>query len=113
VIRNTGCQCFLVGGVEDHIHLAIRLSRTLSVSKLMEEVKSASSSWIKDKGSRLNTFSWQRGYGVLSAGASQLDGLLAYINNQEVHHEAQSFQEEYRSLLIENGIEFDERYVWD
>jgi hypothetical protein len=36
-----------------------------------------------------------------------------YIAQQETHHRAVTFQEEYRRLLEIHGIEFDERYVWD
>ena len=36
-----------------------------------------------------------------------------YIAQQEAHHRAMAFQEEYWRLLESHGIEFDERYVWD
>jgi hypothetical protein len=36
-----------------------------------------------------------------------------YIAQQESHHRAVSFQEEFRKLLDAHGIAYDERYVWD
>ena len=36
VARNTDCECYRVGGVADHVHLAIRLSRTVTTAKLVE-----------------------------------------------------------------------------
>ncbi len=30
VARNAGCEAYRVGGVADHVHLAIRLSRTIT-----------------------------------------------------------------------------------
>lgn len=36
-----------------------------------------------------------------------------YMAQQETHHRAVTFQEEYRRLLESHGIEFDERYFWD
>jgi putative transposase len=39
------------------------------------------------------------------------DGLIECIKRQEEHHRRITFEEEYRKLLIEAGIEFDERYL--
>jgi REP element-mobilizing transposase RayT len=113
VVRNTKCECFRVGGTADHVHLAIRLHRTVAAAKLVEVAKTASSVWLKTKSPSLRSFSWQRGYGAFSLGAKELEPLLAYIADQEQHHKAHSFQSEYRAFLVENGIDFDERCVWD
>jgi putative transposase len=40
------------------------------------------------------------------------DRLIEYIKRQEEHHRKTTFQEEYRKLLVEAGIEFDERYLF-
>ena len=113
VSRNVDCECFRVGGVADHVHLAVRLSRTMSMAKLIEEIKTSSSKWLKNQSPALAGFSWQRGYGAFSVGSSGLEALLHYIDNQEEHHRTRTFQDEYRSFLHEHGIEYDERYVWD
>jgi putative transposase len=113
VSRNMDCECFRVGGVADHVHLAVRLSRTLTMAKLVEELKTSSSKWLKTQSPTLGTFAWQRGYGAFSVGPSDLKALLDYIDNQEEHHRTRSFQDEYRAFLKKYGIEYDERYVWD
>ena len=41
--RNAGCECFRVGGVADHVHLAVRISRTITIAQLLEELKTSSS----------------------------------------------------------------------
>jgi len=43
----------------------------------------------------------------------ELDGLVQYIEQQETHHRATSFQEECRRFLQRYEVEYDERYVWD
>ena len=113
VARNTGCECYRVGGVGDHVHLAIRLSRTVTTAKLIEELKTASSKWIKVQTPELARFAWQRGYGAFSLAVDGLDALRHYIDHQEEHHRWHTFQEEYRDFLKGHGVEFDERYVWD
>jgi REP element-mobilizing transposase RayT len=110
--RNQGCECYRVGGTADHVHLAVRLSPTLTSAKLVEELKTQSSKWLKRRSPSLALFAWQAGYGVFSLGASGRDALLRYIDNQQEHHKARSFQDEYRALLKEYGVDFDEQYVW-
>jgi len=48
-----------------------------------------------------------------TAGLSQLDKIVAYIRNQEVHPRKISFQEEFVALLKKHQIEYDERYLWE
>ena len=102
-----------IGGVEDHVHLLISLPRTVTLSKLVEEIKKSSSKWVKTKGVLYQEFAWQRGYGAFSIGQSSTLALKNYIQNQEKHHKKISFQDEFRSLLRKYQIAFDERYVWD
>jgi putative transposase len=113
VARNLDCECFRVGGVADHVHLAVRLSRTITMAKLIEELKTSSSKWLKTQSPALTSFAWQRGYGAFSVGPSDLNALLHYIDTQEEHHRTRTFQDEYRAFLKKYGIEYDERYVWD
>jgi putative transposase len=113
VCRDCDCQAYKVGGTEDHVHLAIRLSRTVSQAALVEKVKTTSSSWIKSLGAQYEAFHWQRGYGSFSLGFSQLEVLIQNIQTQEEHHRVRSFQEEYREMLRKYRIVHDERYVWD
>ena len=113
VSRNMDCECFRVGGVADHVHLAVRLSRTVTMAKLIEELKTSPSKWLKTQSPALGMFAWQRGYGAFSVGPSDLKALLDYIDDQEEHHRTRGFQDEYRTFLKKYGIECDERYVWD
>ena len=112
-VRQCDCEAYRVGGVSDHVHLAVRLSRTLSVADLVKAIKTASSKWLKAHDPTLTDFSWQLGYGAFSVGMSQKDNLLHYIDHQEDHHRTHTFQEEYRAFLTKYGIECDERYAWD
>jgi REP element-mobilizing transposase RayT len=113
VARNADCECYRVGGVDDHVHLAIRLARTLTIADLVENLKTSSSKWLKSESPALASFSWQRGYGCFSVGPTDLDPLCAYIDNQPEHHRTRTFQDEYRMFLKKYGVKYDEAYVWD
>jgi len=113
IARHGDGQCYRVGGVADHVHLVIRLSRTVSIADLVSELKTSSTRWLKERSPMLSQFSWQRGYGAFSVGPRDLETVIAYIDGQEEHHRTRTFQDEYRAFLKNYGIEFDERYVWD
>ena len=113
VCRACGSPAHKIGGTNDHVHIACSLSRTITVSKLVEEVKKSSSKWIKTKGTPYSGFSWQAGYGAFSVGQSQLPTLKRYIARQKEHHQRTTFQEEFRAFLERYRIEYNENHVWD
>ena len=109
--RELGCECFRVGGVADHVHLALRLPTTKAAADIVSRVKTSSSVWMKEQGA--SHFAWQRGYGLFSVGPTDLDALTRYIDAQKEHHVDRSFQDELRAFLTKYGISFDEHYLWD
>lgn len=113
VLKNMACTPVSINSVEDHIHVLFRLSRTMALSKVVENVKKSSSKWIKTQHPVFFQFSWQRGYGAFSVSAAHLDRVRAYIARQEVHHAKRSFKQEFRFFLRAYETSFDERYVWD
>lgn len=110
--RDMGCEVFRVGGMPDHVHLAVALSRTISVAEFVKKVKQTSSSWMKEQGSSPR-FEWQAGYGAFSIGESQVEPLIHYIDHQEAHHRKKTFQDEFRAMMAKYGMKGDERYLWD
>jgi REP element-mobilizing transposase RayT len=99
--------------MSDHVHALFRLSKNLALAKIVEEVKTSSSKWVKTQGRGLANFHWQSGYGAFSVSAADVEEVVEYIAQQESHHRVVSFQEEFRKLLDAHGIACDERYVWD
>ena len=112
-LNNLDCQPIEIGGAKDHADVLCCLSKNLSVSKLIEEIKSGSSKWVKTKGSHFAQFHWQNGYGAFSVSQSHLNAVIQYIRQQEEHHRKVTFQEEFREFLERYRVAYDERYVWD
>lgn len=110
-LRGLGCPSIRIGGVEDHVHAFFALSRTTALATVVSELKTSSTHWLKGHG--LRDFAWQAGYGAFAVGPSERDRIVAYIQRQVEHHAKISFEDEYRALLTEVGVEFDERYLWD
>lgn len=110
---NQNGQSLCVGGVEDHVHLLLVLSRTVTLADLVRDLKRASTLWCRRRDPQLWDFAWQNGYGVFSVGQTEIAIVTNYIVHQEKHHAKRSFQAEYRALLCKYQVAYDERYVWD
>jgi REP element-mobilizing transposase RayT len=111
--RNQKSPSLIIGGVEEHVHILCRLSKSVSVAALIRELKRESSKWIKTQAKDLCGFSWQQGYGAFSISPSHVEPLKRYSAGQEQHHRRETFQDEFRRLCHQYGVPIDERYVWD
>jgi len=54
---------------------------------------------------------WQCGYGAFTSSIKEKDRLIEYVKNQEKHHSKKSSIDELLELLIQHGIEFDEKFM--
>lgn len=113
ICRNLDCNPIQVGGYKDHVLILCLLSKKIALMKLLEEIKSNSSKWIKTKGSEFKDFYWQNGYGAFSVNPTEIEIVKKYIINQKEHHQKRSFQEEYLAFLNKYNIEYDEKYLWE
>jgi REP element-mobilizing transposase RayT len=109
ICKNHGIFVHAIGGMEDHIHLLIQIPPSLSVSKAVLAIKSNSSRWANDQGTK---FAWQQGYAAFSVSSSHVPAVVKYIRNQESHHRKMSFDEEFVALLEKHGVEFDPKFVF-
>lgn len=113
IARKHEMTALKVGGIENHTHVLIMAKPIISPSDIAKYLKGDSSKWIKTEFPELKDFAWQDGYGVFSVSKSNAPDVIEYIKNQREHHKRQTFEEEYVALLTLNGIEYDERYVFD
>ncbi len=100
------------GGVADHVHLLTSLPSTISLADTVNVLKSNSSRWIHETFPNAKSFAWQEKYGAFSVSRSSQSAVEAYIRQQEVHHRARSFQDEFHALLEKHGIHYDEKFIW-
>jgi REP element-mobilizing transposase RayT len=78
-----GCSVVALNGCDDHVHLLVEGSRTVSVAQLMKVVKTAGSKAVRDRFGP-DSFQWQSGYGVVSVSPGQLRRVFRYIKNQKL-----------------------------
>ena len=111
ILNNYKSNPIQIGGTSDHLHLLCTLPKTIALADLVEEIKKSSSKWIKSKGLNYQNFYWQDGYGAFSVSNSGVDAVKRYILNQKLHHKKVSFIDEYKRLMDEYGIIYEEKYL--
>ena len=66
---------------------------------------------MKNSGLFPNFEEWQDSYGAFTYSIREKDAIVNYIKNQKEHHKKETFHDEFKRLLTENGIEFNEKYL--
>ena len=110
IINNKKSKLYRIGGTQNHIHLLIDIHPTNAVSDFMKELKEYSSKWLAQNPKFPNFEGWAISFAGFTYNINDKQTIINYIKNQKEHHKTITFEEEYRKLLIENGIEIDERY---
>jgi putative transposase len=108
ICKHDGIFVHAVNGMDDHIHLLVRIPPVLSVAKAVGAIKSNSSRWANEQSEKL---AWQQGYAAFSVSASNVSAVIRYIQTQETHHKKMTFEAEFLSLLKKHGIEFDPKFA--
>jgi REP element-mobilizing transposase RayT len=111
-IGHTENLLLAIGGTADHVHVAVYLSRKMTVAKLVERLKTAATRWIIRQGPEHEGFRWQKGFTVFSVGPADREALVEYIRTQGTFHRSRTFQQEMRAMYAKYGAGFDERFVW-
>jgi REP element-mobilizing transposase RayT len=113
IIQNHRHKLLSIGSMPDHIHIFIGYNVNQLIPDLVEEIKTSSDAWIKLQGFSKFKFEWQKGYGAFTHSRSQINQVVRYIENQEKHHQKKTFKEEYTEILVKNGVEFKDEYIFE
>lgn len=109
-IKKKDCHLLCINGTENHLHILTDLHPSIALADFMRDIKVYSSMWMKGCGLFPHFSGWAEGYAALTCSYYGLHGIIEYIKKQQEHHKKESFEDEYRKLLIEYGINIDERY---
>jgi REP element-mobilizing transposase RayT len=112
IIQKHGHKVLSIGGTHDHVHVLFGFRPTQALANLIKEIKRDSSEWINQQRLVLGRFSWQEGYGAFSYSKSHVAQVAKYIETQEEHHKKKTFIDEYKKILNDFGLEYDEGYIF-
>lgn len=91
LVQHRQAKMLAVHCMPDHIHLFVSFRPAIMISDFVKEIKVESNEFINNKRWVKGKFSWQEGYGVFSYSHSQIDAVVKYVLNQEVHHQKARF----------------------
>ena len=80
------CTILCMGGIEDHIHIALRLCPARAVSDIVGKLKGSSTYFLNKELQITTDFDWQDGYGALTFAQRDLKSIVMYIQNQKERH---------------------------
>jgi putative transposase len=87
----------------EHIHCLISLGKDQNISKISQLIKGESSFWMNQNNLTSDKFMWQDDYFAVSVSESQVEVIINYIKNQEVHHSKKPFDEEVDEFMDKYG----------
>ena len=100
----------MIGGDVEHVHILYVGARNCSADSVIDRVRERSAEFIR-KWSPY--FAWQESYAVVTTSRSHDEIDKDYIARQKEIHITLSYKDEFRRFLEENGIEYDEKDIWD
>lgn len=113
IVSNKKQKLYAIYCMPDHTHLLVSIKPDISISDLVRDIKSNTTSFIKETKFLDKPFSWQEGFGAFSYSKSQAPRVVNYILNQPSHHQKRNFKEEYLEFLKNYDIAYDEKYLFE
>ncbi|MEI6752909.1 MAG: IS200/IS605 family transposase [Paludibacter sp.] len=109
ILENKKCKLYRINGGKEHIHLLVAIHPTIAVSTLVKDLKVSTSIWLKEQREFQQFEGWAEGFAIFTISHTDKDKVIEYIKGQKEHHQKLTFLDEYKALMQEYGIEFDEK----
>ena len=111
IVRHARCVPLAVGGAADHVHVLVGLSRSITLARLVYEIKTASSACARSTAG--GDFHWQTGYAAFSVGPRGIAAAVNYVKNRAEHHADKSYVDEMLAFYATYNVAIDEQSAWD
>jgi REP element-mobilizing transposase RayT len=112
IVQENRHKLLQINTMPDHLHALVGFRTHQSMASLIQQVKTESTKWIKANQFCSYPFAWQEGYGAFSYAKEQVQDVIRYIQNQEIHHKKETFLDEYRNLLNIFEIDWEEAFIF-
>jgi REP element-mobilizing transposase RayT len=88
-----------VNGIEDHVHVLVRIPATITIAQLVKQMKGASSHMTTHTLKIPGEFKWQGAYAAFTVSEYEVPKVRQYIRNQKQHHQSGNVIPRYELLL--------------
>jgi len=112
ILEKKKCHPYAINGTSNHLHIATHINPSIALSNLVKDIKMGTSEIIKNEKLFPLFESWQEGYGAFTYSIDAKKNLVNYILNQEEHHRKIDLETEYKMLLDEFDIQYNEKYLF-
>ncbi len=99
--KELGCEPLAIGGIEDHLHLLLRIPATLALAEIVKGIKGASSRHMVLTFPH-KFFKWQGSYGATTVSPNALRKVIEYIENQKQHHTSRALHNAWETTHIDD-----------
>jgi len=99
IINNSKCKLYTIYANPEHVHFLVSRDPSISEKELAVLVADASEKFINTNELCNGKFSWQTSCSAFSVSKRDIDKVYKYIQNQPVHHQKQTFADEYDVML--------------
>jgi putative transposase len=79
-------ETIAIGGIDDHVHVLLRIPPTLAIADVVQRLKGGSSHFVTHVLKHPEPFRWQGGYGAFTVTKRAVPHVRGYVLNQESHH---------------------------
>jgi REP element-mobilizing transposase RayT len=86
------CVPCAIGGTADHVHLLAKLHTSISVARLVGEVKGAASHFANYQLGLKGSFEWQSGFGAFTIPMDDVPAVSKYLHAQKEHHQKRALE---------------------
>ena len=107
------CSPIAVGGIEDHVHVFWRHTRTQTAADVIQRLKGASARFINQQQLSAGHFRWQPGYGLFSVSRFRKELVKSYIERQRQIHHQRTLRQEYERMLLREFVNRPADYQFD
>jgi putative transposase len=105
IVETPGAFVHEIGGTETHVHIAVSIPPTLTISEFIGQLKGGSSHDVNQAAGRhAKVLEWQNGYGVVSFGTRDLPWVVEYLRNQREHHARGTTQKRLERITQEEPV---------
>ena len=84
--KEYGYHLYEVNGMENHMHIVVRLPPAVSVAEAAHNLKGSASHFCNDSLDLETPFKWQEGYGAFTFAKRDLAKIVSYVQNQKARH---------------------------
>jgi len=111
LFKSAGVSCTALAAWKIIFISFLTCTPSICLADYIKDIKLGSGNWMKDSDLFPTFNGWQDGYGAFTYNIRQRQVIIDYIKNQKEHHKTERFYDEFKRMLTENGIAFDEKYL--